>query len=179
MVKYERCSEKEVSLITLKNYCHIWNQQLRIYLIAKFCEETKMAKFGIKNALWVLGIWYGYGYLVNGYFWAGILQNYCHIWNQQLQICLIAKFCEETKITTFGIKNAIFGYFWPRFLKHYRLVRNQHLRISVTAKFCEETKMPKSGTKNQAFLVPDLRIFIFAPNFARRQIQGRWCQIWQ
>ena len=29
----------------LKSYCHIWNQHLRISVIAKFCEETKMHKF--------------------------------------------------------------------------------------------------------------------------------------
>ena len=32
----------------LKNYCHTWNQHLRISVIVKFCEETKMAKFGTK-----------------------------------------------------------------------------------------------------------------------------------
>ena len=41
-----------------------------------------------------------------GYFWAGILKNYCHILNQQSRICLIAKFCEETKMTKFRTKNA-------------------------------------------------------------------------
>ena len=35
----------------LKNYCHIWNQHLRVSLIAKLYEETKMPKFGTKNAL--------------------------------------------------------------------------------------------------------------------------------
>ena len=35
----------------LKNYCHIWNQHLWISVIAKFHEETKMPKFGTKNAL--------------------------------------------------------------------------------------------------------------------------------
>ena len=35
----------------LKSLCHILNQHPRIYLIAKFCEEAKMPKFGAKNAL--------------------------------------------------------------------------------------------------------------------------------
>ena len=30
-----------------------------------------------------------------------------------------------------------------------------------------------------AFSVPNLRIFVFALNFATRQIQGFWFQIWQ
>ena len=32
---------------------------------------------------------------------------------------------------------------------------------------------------NQALLVPNLGIFLFSSNFAIRQIQGRWFQIWQ
>ena len=51
-----------------------------------------MLKFGIKNALF-------------GYFWAGILENYRHILNQHLRICLNQKFCEETKMPKFGTKN--------------------------------------------------------------------------
>ena len=34
----------------LKDYFDIWNQHLRICLIANFCEETKKPKFGTKNA---------------------------------------------------------------------------------------------------------------------------------
>ena len=34
-----------------KNYCYIWNEYLRIYLIAKFCEEAKTIECGTKNAL--------------------------------------------------------------------------------------------------------------------------------
>ena len=29
-------------------YCHIWNQHTQIYLIPKFCEKTKIPKFGTK-----------------------------------------------------------------------------------------------------------------------------------
>ena len=36
---------------TWKQYCHIWNQHPRICLIAKSGEETKMLKFGTKDAL--------------------------------------------------------------------------------------------------------------------------------
>ena len=32
-----------------KNYCHIWNQHLRISVIVKICEETKIAKFRTQN----------------------------------------------------------------------------------------------------------------------------------
>ena len=46
----------------LKNYCHSSNQHLRIRLIAKFCEKTKMPIFGNKNALF-------------GCFWARIYKK--------------------------------------------------------------------------------------------------------
>ena len=35
----------------LKNYFRIWNPHLRISVSAKVCEETKMSKFGTRNAL--------------------------------------------------------------------------------------------------------------------------------
>ena len=50
-----------------------------------------MPKFGTKVALF-------------GYFLARILKNYCPIWNQHLQISVIGKFCEETKMPKFGTK---------------------------------------------------------------------------
>ena len=46
-----------------------------------------------------------------GYFWAGILKNYCHIWNQHPQICQLAKFREKTKMPKFGTKNVLFVIF--------------------------------------------------------------------
>ena len=36
---------------------------------------------------------------------------------QHLRICLIAKFCEESKMPKFGTKNALFEYFWARIKK--------------------------------------------------------------
>ena len=68
-----------------KQYCHIRNYHLPIYLITKFREKTKMPKFGKKNVVF----------------------GYCHIWNQRLRISLIAKFCEETKMPKFRTKNAL------------------------------------------------------------------------
>ena len=46
----------------LKNFCHIWNQHLHICIFAKFCEKTKMSKFGSKNVF-------------KGYFWTRILKT--------------------------------------------------------------------------------------------------------
>ena len=62
-----------------------------------------MVKFRTKSALFVS-------------FLTKIFKNYCHISNQQLRICLIAKFCEETKMLKFATKNVLFEYFWPKML---------------------------------------------------------------
>ena len=85
----------------LKNYCDIWNHHPQICLFAKFCEETRMPKFGTKNA-WFM------------YFWAGIWKQYCHIWNQPPGICLIAKYRGMIKMCKFGTKISLFVYFWPK-----------------------------------------------------------------
>ena len=78
-----------------KNCCQVWNQHPPICLIASFWEETKMPKFGTKNALFE-------------YFWAGIRRQYCHIWNLHLPICLFAKIFEIMKMPKFATKNALF-----------------------------------------------------------------------
>ena len=97
-----------------------------------------MPKFGIRNALFE-------------YFWARILKNYCHIWNEHLRISLISKFCKVIKMPKFGTKSALFGYFWAASLKKYCHIWNQHLRISLIPKFRKEAKPPKFATKNDLF----------------------------
>ena len=88
-----------------KWYGHIWNQHPQVCLNAKFSEETKTPKFGIKNALfWCFG---------------ATISQYCHIWNQLCRFCIIAKFCRKWKclIWVFLTKNAFFGYFWTTIFK--------------------------------------------------------------
>ena len=77
---------------------------LKFVLLQSFVQKIKIPKCVIRNALLE-------------YFLAGILKNYCHIWNQHLRISVIAKFCKETRIPTFGIKNTLFGYFYARILE--------------------------------------------------------------
>ena len=86
-----------------------------------------------------------------GYFWGRILKNYCHIWNQHTQICLIIKFREKTRMLKFGTKNTLFGYFLVRILKNYCHIWNQHPQICRINQFCEKRKMPKFETKNALF----------------------------
>ena len=40
-----------------------------------------------------------------------ILESYCHIRNQHLRICLIGKFCEETKCLNLGPKMPYWSIF--------------------------------------------------------------------
>ena len=133
----------------LKNYCLIWNQHPRICLIVKFCEETKIPKFGTKNAL-LEYFWPKMPYL--GIFGQELKKkNYCHIWNQHPQICLFAKFHEKTKMPKFGTKKVWFMYFWAGIWKQYCHISNQHPRICLIGKFREKAKMPKFKTKNASF----------------------------
>ena len=60
-----------------------------------------MSTFGTKNALF-------------GYCLARILKRFCRIWNQDPQICQIAKFCEKAKLPIFRTTNALFWDFWAR-----------------------------------------------------------------
>ena len=55
-----------------KQYCHIWNQHLRVCQTAKFREKMKIPRFVTKNVLF-------------GYFWVRILKKYCHIWNLEFE----------------------------------------------------------------------------------------------
>ena len=45
------------------------------------------------------------------YFWVRILKNYCHIWNQHLQISEITKFGENMKMSKCETKIAFFRLF--------------------------------------------------------------------
>ena len=83
----------------------------------------KMPNFGPRNTL-------------VGYFWAGTWKQYYYIWDQQHQICLIAKFREKAKISKFGSKNAmnknalmiiltknvLLGYFWAWIWKRHVVI---------------------------------------------------------
>ena len=75
-----------------------------------------------------------------GYFSARILKNYSHIWNQHLQLPVIAKFCEETKMPKFGTKNVLFECFWARILKMLlSYLKSAPSNLSIT-KFCKKNQ---------------------------------------
>ena len=148
-MKKQKCLNLEPKMPDLCTFgLEFENKHPWICLIAKFRDKTKMPKFGTENALF-------------GYFWTGILENYCHIWNQHLRICVNAKFCEETKMLRFGTKCGLFEYFWPtvlyldifglEFKKNYCDISSQHLWICLIAKDCEIIKMPTFGTKSALF----------------------------
>ena len=128
---------------TLKNFCHIGNQQLQISLIPKFCEKTKMPKFGRKSAFF-------------GYFWVGILKNYCHIWIQHLWIWLTANYVNKQKCLNLAPKMPYLGivhqecFIWvflgknkKKLLSH---LKPAYLNLS-NCKILWNNEMQKFGTK--------------------------------
>ena len=127
----------------LKTFCHIWNQHIRISGTANFCEETKMSYFGTKNALFGY-FWPRIPYL--GLFGREFLKNYCHIWNQHPQICLIANFMKEQKCLILGPKMPDIGNLGLDW-KQYCHVWNQDPRICLTTNVRGKIKMPKFETK--------------------------------
>ena len=72
----------------------------------KFCARTEMSKYGTKHPLF-------------GYFWSGILKNYCHILYRRCQIYAIAKFNKknilnfEPKIFYLGVLGSSFEKLLP------------------------------------------------------------------
>ena len=91
---------------------------------------------------------------------AGTWKQCCYIWNQRLEINLIAKFCEETKIRKFWYKNAViifdekyclcefFGY---NLKKTYCHIWNNHPWLCLTARYSEIMKILKFITKSALF----------------------------
>ena len=111
---------------------------------------------------------------------------------QNLGIYYFTKFCKYTNsrelllnitilFSNSSPKEPKWGTFCPKFSDFYfciilndktnlrRLISNMTMIISSSS--------PIYG--NLAFLVPNLKFFVFESNFAIRQIRGRWFQTWQ
>ena len=56
-------------------------------------------------------------------------KNYCRIWNQHPQICLIAKFHVKAKMSKYGTKITLFENFWTGILTDYCHSWNQQPKI--------------------------------------------------
>ena len=115
----------------------------------------------------------------------------CLIWNQNPWICLIAKFCEETKMPKFGTKkcriwafltkNALFRYFWARVLKillSYLKSASSNLsicKISWKKYLNLGQKMPDLGIFGlefeNNFVIFEIRTlkFVYLQNFTKKQ----------
>ena len=122
------------------NYCYIKNPRPRVLLIEKFRVRIKMPKFGTKNNLFV-------------YLWAGILRNYCDIWNQR--ICLTENICTKIKISKIETKKkkASFGYFWAGTSRNYCRISIQIPRICLTTKCHAKMKLLNLEPKMPRFVL--------------------------
>ena len=126
----------------LKHYCHIWNQHPQICLIGKFCQKTKMHKFGTKNVFF-------------GYFWVNFLKKLLSYLKSAPSnfLILITKFRKKKKQKCLNL-GPKFGFFWTRIWKKYCHIGNQHPQICLIAKFRKKIqkrlslgqKMPYLGT---------------------------------
>ena len=95
-----------------------------------------MPKFRFKNALF-------------GHFWSRTLKNYCHIWYQHPEICLIVKFVWKKKSLNLGPKSPI-GYFWRR-TSYLGIFEISTLKFVYMQNFSKKTKTPKVWSKNALF----------------------------
>ena len=84
-------------------------------------------------------------------FWAAILKNYCHIWNQCSGVCLIEELDAKIRILKFSTKNTWFGNFKAQIWKYFCHLWNQLPRISLGATFPLGIKILEFGMKNGLF----------------------------
>ena len=131
----------------LKNHCHVLNEHLRISVMAKFWEKTKIAWiWGQKCLIWVFLDWN-----------LKTILSYLKSAPSNLSNCKISRknITENQNCINLGTKYALFGYFWQkmpywghfsvrisnmllsdlfgyfwaRILKSYCHIRNQHPQI--------------------------------------------------
>ena len=123
----------------LKHCFHICNLHYQICLAEKFPKKTpKGLNFGPKMICFAI-------------FGLEFLTHYCHIWDQQPQICWIGKLHGERKMPKYGIKNSLSWRFGAWILKHYCDILILHTQICRLAKFNEKVEMPKFRTRNALF----------------------------
>ena len=83
-----------------------------------------------------------------GYFWAAILSNCFHIWNQHPTICGIAKFHPKWKGFKLKTKNDFSGYFCARIWKTLLLyLKSTPLNFSKCKGSCKEKKIGGQNKK--------------------------------
>ena len=101
-----------------KSHCNIGYKHPWVSLKTNFRAKVKILKFRIKNVLFVIfalkfenAIVIFENSALFRYFRAGLLENYCHIWNQQPQIFLKRKLITKIKILKSMTENGLFVCF--------------------------------------------------------------------
>ena len=157
---YQNCLNLVFCVVIMKKYCHIWNQQPRIFLIPKFVPkqkslnlESKMSDFGYSN-------------------------NYCHIWNRRPWICLTKNFCVRMKVSNFGAKNALFGYFRVWILKNYSHIWNQRPKFFLITKRNLRVKKSYIWNQNLEKLLSYLKLAPSNLSYCKVWCKNKSLEIW-
>ena len=124
-----------------KSHCNIGYKHPWVSLKTNFRAKVKILKFRIKNVLFVIfALKFENAFVIfeNSalfrYFRAGLLENYCHIWNQQPQIFLKRKLI--TKIKILKSRTGILGSGWnlKRVLSDLKSALSNFSKMKVTCK---------------------------------------------
>ena len=162
--------------LSLKKYCRIWNQHLRISQNAKFYQKIKIFKFGTKKSLFST---FSDQTLKKNYIWNQHPQT-CkkvsrakqNVWILELWMpylcnlgCNFEKFRVKIKTLKFETKNVLLSIFTLKIWKNDCHIWNQHPRICRNAKNCAKQKNKINfGTKIAlfGFITFEISIFEFA-----------------
>ena len=119
---------------------NLWN-----YKLSSKTKKTKQKNLGLKKLY--LGLL------------AGMLENYCHIYNHHAPICLIAKFRATIRILKLGTKNALFGCFGQLLRESIVIFATSALEFVLLESLVRKIKMLKFGTKNARFPYSEAEIW--------------------
>ena len=88
---------------------------------------------------------------LSGSFWAGILKNYYHIWNEHPQVCLIAKFHSKMKILKFRTTNTLLACFAQQLWKTFVTFKISPLEFVLLQSLVQIKKPFNLGPKIPGF----------------------------
>ena len=106
--------------ILIKNvlFGHFWDRRLKILLPylkpalpnLSVCKTSQKKSLNLRPKMPYLGI-FGKKCLIWAFLGKNCEKNYCYIWNQHPQMCIVGQLHEKTNMPKFGTQNEWFGNF--------------------------------------------------------------------